>query len=402
MNYKVEFKVLSAADFGGATTRRRLFILARKKGKRIVWPAQTHAKEVKSEDIFLNLKPWRTAREIIDWKNRGHSIFGRKKPLAASTIDRIAAGIRRFCHPQLIQPFLVMLYGTNDVRSVDLPAPTVTAEGQHIALAQPFILAPLGIGRGNAPRSVDQPTPTILATRGGGHIVEPFIITPGGADLGVGRPVSSPLPTVTGSDRFAVVDPFIIPFYGEREGQEARKHGVDEPLPTQPCSNKFGLAKPFVLQQQSGGAPRATDQPLPTIVGKGAQELVQPFITDVRHADQRIHSPDAPLPTLTGKAGHAIVEPYLVKYNSSGDGKDPHSVDKPIGTITARDRFALVTPDGRYELDIYFRMLTVAELAAAMGFKDYKFTGTKSDQVRQIGNAVEVNMAKALIKKLLI
>lgn len=49
------------------------------------------------------------------------------------------------------------------------------------------------------------------------------------------------------------------------------------------------------------------------------------------------------------------------------------------------------------QLDITFRMLRPQELGAAMGFPaDYLFSGTKTDQVKQIGNAVEVNQAAAL------
>jgi DNA (cytosine-5)-methyltransferase 1 len=41
-------------------------------------------------------------------------------------------------------------------------------------------------------------------------------------------------------------------------------------------------------------------------------------------------------------------------------------------------------------------MLQPHELAAAMGFDGYEFAGTKTDQVRQIGNAVAVRTAEAL------
>lgn len=60
---------------------------------------------------------------------------------------------------------------------------------------------------------------------------------------------------------------------------------------------------------------------------------------------------------------------------------------------TAKDRFALVEPG---KMDIFFRMLQPHELAKAMGFDGYEFAGTKTDQVRQIGNAVSVRTAKAL------
>ena len=49
-------------------------------------------------------------------------------------------------------------------------------------------------------------------------------------------------------------------------------------------------------------------------------------------------------------------------------------------------------------LDILFRMLQPHELSAAMSFpENYKFAGTKSDQVKQIGNAVCPALAEALI-----
>ena len=88
-----------------------------------------------------------------------------------------------------------------------------------------------------------------------------------------------------------------------------------------------------------------------------------------------------------------------MSYYSNGHS---HDVAEPIGTLTGKDRYGLVTPHGiqlgeDLYLDIRFRMLRPHELAAAMGFpKGYQFTGTVDAQVKQIGNAVEVNQAEAL------
>ena len=47
-------------------------------------------------------------------------------------------------------------------------------------------------------------------------------------------------------------------------------------------------------------------------------------------------------------------------------------------------------------------MLQPNELAAATGFpSDYVFTGTKVDVVKQIGNAVPPNFAKAMFSQIL-
>ena len=67
------------------------------------------------------------------------------------------------------------------------------------------------------------------------------------------------------------------------------------------------------------------------------------------------------------------------------------------GTITTRDRFALVEPkEAGGQVDILLRMLKPEELAAAMSFpKHYLFYGTQEEQVKQIGNAVPVELARA-------
>ena len=63
----------------------------------------------------------------------------------------------------------------------------------------------------------------------------------------------------------------------------------------------------------------------------------------------------------------------------------------------------LVFVDGHpYLLDIRFRMLQNPELARAMGFEDdessYEFVGNVTEVTKQIGNAVPVHLAAALVK----
>src|SRR5262245_66608792 len=99
MGYTVDARVLNAADYGGATTRRRLFIIAVKGMNRLIrWPDPTHAP---STSLLPGLKPWRAAREIIDWSVPGESIFTRKRKLARSTLERIFLGLKKFGGPEL-------------------------------------------------------------------------------------------------------------------------------------------------------------------------------------------------------------------------------------------------------------------------------------------------------------
>jgi hypothetical protein len=182
------------------------------------------------------------------------------------------------------------------------------------------------------------------------------------------RSVDGPLPTVCGTrGEWAVCEPFIVPNFGERDGQKPRVHSVDDPAPAVTGRGAGNLIEPKLLPQHGGGALRPVSSPAPTIACDGAVALVQPF---------------------------------LVHYYGNG-GSD--SVENPVATVTTRDRFGLVRPvvqvnGEKYELDILYRMLQPHELAGAQGFPlDYQFTGTKTEVVKQIGNAVPRRLARALV-----
>jgi DNA (cytosine-5)-methyltransferase 1 len=117
-----------------------------------------------------------------------------------------------------------------------------------------------------------------------------------------------------------------------------------------------------------------------------------PFIIAMEHGGRTVPA-SAPLPTVTTARGGAMGVAYLVlEYYGTGQARP---VTEPLPTVTCNDRFGLVEASGN---QIGFRMLQPHELAAAQGFPaDYRFTGTKSDQVRQIGNAVPCGFATAIV-----
>lgn len=164
LGYRVESRVICAADHGDPTTRRRLFVLAWRGRGQAPWALATHAK-AGGRDLFGSLEPWRAARSIIDWSLPGASIFERKKPLAAKTMARIEEGLRRF-------------------RGLSA-----------------FVLQQQS---GGAPREVSEPLPT-LATRGAVSLVEPFLVRYQGT--GGAESIDRPLPTITTRDRFGLVEP---------------------------------------------------------------------------------------------------------------------------------------------------------------------------------------------------
>lgn len=314
--------------------------------------------------------------------------------------------------PSLVDPkaFIVPQFGerkgqTPRTHAVDAPLPAATSHGAG-ALVEPkvFILPQNG---SNKPRSAEDPVPVITTTSRGIMIVDPIVITPGGPDMPNGRPVSEPLPTVTCKDRLALATPIIV--QTDQLGSSGKcVRSVDEPVPTLHTKANLMMVNPIVVG--AGGPerarkPQSVDDPLKTVLTSNHKMLVQPVIVQANHGgghSGRIHSVEDPLTGITASRGHAVAIPVITKYYSGGDGKDGQSIEEPLDTVTTKGRFALAEPVVTHlGIDIRFRMFRTQELARAMGFEKYQFTGNIEQQTRQIGNAVEVNIAKALVKAIL-
>lgn len=167
LDYTVEDRVLNTADYGDPTSRYRLFIQAHKGKKKIIWPEVSHGISATGKLFGKELKPYRTAREIIDWNVPSQSIFKRKKPLVVATMKRIEAGLRKYGGKNA-QPFLVMICESNDVRSIDRPLSTITTN-PNLYFCEPFITKYYGTG---SAVSINEPLDTIT-TRERFALVEP-------------------------------------------------------------------------------------------------------------------------------------------------------------------------------------------------------------------------------------
>lgn len=405
LGFDPEWRKLNAADYGDATTRQRFILMARSDGRRVSWPVPTHRRrEGGNLELFPGGKPWRPAREIIDWSIRGRSIFDRKKPLAPKTLARIHAGAVRFGWPE---PFLVILRNHMAGQSVEAPLPTIAAAGTHIGLAEPLILNRHSAPRGEA-RPVGEPAPTPTAS-GAGYLVEPFVMAPG--SNGAPRSTAEPVPTITtggagsadpGCARPMLVEPFILSRHGE-----GAPRALDEPTPTQVAKQSHVLISPY-YGSGSGESCTSAGVPLPTVTAKARFGMVVP----ITHADGSNRARDVasdPLPTLTTANRGEFA--FIVAQHGERAGQAPrvHGVDVPTPTIAASGHVDLVQgtvyDNSSRTYDILFRMLEPHELAAAMGFgageAAYEFAGTKTERIRQIGNAVSVAKMQACVTALL-
>lgn len=349
--YRIDYRALNAADLGAATSRTRLFLVARKGNRNPVFPEPTHIKELRGALPGMGLDKWRAASEVIDWSIPCPSIFGRKRPLADKTLLRIEAGLRRF-----VGPFVAQWDNQNGnggyTRPISGPLATMTTKA-NMGLVTPYQVI---LRNKMDAAGVDSPLSTITA--GGGHhgVAVPFLadVNHGGSGLSHGR-----------------------------------SRSVSHPLGTMTAKNGKAMVTPFVLSTGSGGAPRGTECPLPTIVTKDATALYVPWLSHYYGTNNQ-SPPNEPVDTITTKGRHSLCVARIGSFNDL----------KPSDTPAMRTLRDTMREMG--VADIGFRMLSNPELAAAQGFpSDYQFSGTKADITRQIGNSVSPPVAEAITRSIL-
>lgn len=171
---------------------------------------------------------------------------------------------------------------------------------------------------------------------------------------------------------------FIIQYHGEQKAGDARGQLLSEPIKTIDTSNRYGLVTAFITKFYKSG------------IGQGCDE---------------------PLHTITTSPGHfGLVSAFLIKYY--GSGGSCQTIDRPLDTITTKDRFGLVNVildiDGEQYIikDIFLRMLKPEELKRMQGFPDDYIIDRDIDwkpypikeQVARIGNSVVPVMAETLVR----
>ncbi|MFC3986496.1 DNA cytosine methyltransferase [Streptosporangium jomthongense] len=220
--------------------------------------------------------------------------------------------------------------------------------------------------------------------------------------------MTDPMPTRTTRENDGVaVPPLLIPVEG-RDDKVASP--AIAPLRTQTARNETGLAwLPFVAELRGGGSvARPVTDALATVTASGNHHgLVAPAGLVMRNNTPRgdagyLSTPvTEPFRSLT-TAGHQSLitwETLLVPYYGNGYAR---TATEPIGTLSTRDRYAVVRGIEDIDLDdVLFRMLEPHEIGRAMSFADdYIVLGNKREKVRQLGNAVTPPVAEVIVSAL--
>lgn len=349
LGYVVEWRKLVASDYGAGTSRERLFLLGRRDGEAIVWPAASHG-------TAPSQKPRVSAADCLDFSLPCPSIFGRKRPLADATMRRIAKGtMRHVIHAA--DPFIVPVthQGADRVHGVHEPLRTITAANRgELMLAMPE-LAPFIAEHANSSHALgsmraDEPLRTVCAGVKGGHfsVVTPILAGVGGrAGQSEPRSGADPLYTMTAKADTALVAPVLVQTgYGEREGQAPRALDLQQPLGTIVAGGvKHAVAAPHLVKFRGDSIGTPVSEPVPTItsgagaarpagaahaLGVSAATLVT-LRNNMAGADTQ-----EPLSTIAAQGGHhALATAVLEQANGGfyeGGGRDARD---PVSTITA-------------------------------------------------------------------
>lgn len=253
------------------------------------------------------------AAAAIDWSLLGQRIGDREKPLAAATLARIEAGLKRYAVPQL-----------------------VPAGGTWNQTAQPVSWP----ARTRTTRETDG----LLVPVEGRHGV-------------AAAPVERAMRTQTTRHQ----DALVVPYYSAADSARL----ASEPLGALTTRDRYGLA--FVAELRGGGSTaRDVLEPLSTVCASGNHHMLVRQNTPRGNPAQMCTPVTEPARTIT-TAGHQSLV---------GWQQEPPAVE-----------------------DCSFRMLAVSEIQAAMAFTpDYIVTGSKREQVKQLGNGVTPPAAEWLIR----
>lgn len=360
--------ILNSADFGAYTARKRLFLIFSNVGCEISFPKP-----------LLDKKHYKACKEKINLGNTGESIFGRKKPLAEKTLQRIAAGIRKF-YPEMAH--VMQYYGNGyNGQSITKPLNTITTKERH-ALIQ------FGVeynGDSDA-FSVDKPLRAIttkqkhaIASIEDKQFITKFYT---GNIKSQNSSIEKPLHSITGSNHHALTtvknDQFITEYYG----RDTAINSIDDPLRTITTASRHALTtlekKQFVSDHIWGSDNQPIDKPLSTICTKESKQLITVDDSEDFDKEEKYQ--------------------FITKYFSGVPWQKNDSIDSPLSTITTVNRHALATLLMNGSFDIRLRFLTPKELADITGFpEDYQWYGSNKFKTWMIGNAVPILLAKVII-----
>jgi DNA (cytosine-5)-methyltransferase 1 len=195
-----------------------------------------------------------------------------------------------------------------------------------------------------------------------------------------------PLGTILTSRTHAVVKPvFLTSYYGN-----GNAHSIDEPCNT--LTTKERYAAHFINYDYTQPTHSSIDSPAGTVTTRPKHNLVSAkWLVDTQFSNKG-KSIDVPAQTLIARMDKKPI--YLISANQKLSN---NNVEREFRNETERLIAQFMQQNNIY--DILIRMLKVSELKMIQGFPDnFQLIGTKTNQLKFIGNSVVPLMAQKLIE----
>lgn len=394
--YKFDYRILNAADFGALTSRKRFFGQFCKEVEQIYWPEQTHAENPQNSLFGKPLKKWRAVKEVLDFSDEGESMFDRKKPLVDATWERTYAGLIKFVAGGK-KEFLLKYNSMNRSRkyiapSLDNPCPTISTQGRLNLCKVEFLQKAYSGHPESKVQPIDKPAGTIT-TKDHHQVV--FI----SAYYGTGDNVSNiekPAPVVTTRDRLALVS---SKFVDQQFGQ-SKPSSINKPLGCITANPKYNIVSPqWIMNTNFHNTGSSIEAPAQTVTANRKWHyLMNPQFQSKGSSIEKpcftlIARMDKMPPYLVDVSSNTANHPSFIKISGNQIIYEIYDTDSEI-VKKVKEFMAMYGI-----IDIKMRMLRIPELKKIMGFpEDYVLIGTQADQKKFIGNAVEVNVATAIVE----
>ncbi len=211
--------------------------------------------------------------------------------------------------------------------------------------------------------------------------------------------LDKPSGTITTVDHHSLVQTKMLTSYYGNGGA----HDVEAPCPTVTTKDRFSVVTPQFLDNQYGtGYPTSVDCPNGALTTNPKQQLVTVETTPTASVFTKHHylmnpqyndkgrNIDRPCFTLIARMDK--MPPYLIEADQAQQTEV--EIRKEDSPMTRKIKEFMIA----YGIvDIKMRMLKIPELLRIQGFpEDYTLVGTQADQKKFIGNAVDVNVSRAL------
>jgi DNA (cytosine-5)-methyltransferase 1 len=322
------------------------------------------------------------AAAAIDWSMPGERIGDRARPLAAKTVARIEAGLRRYARPTVLEAAGNTFERRPGVRAwpASDPLRTLHTTASKAIACPPF----LALLRSDRPRTVavTDPLATIVSS-GSNHAL---LVPVEGRDGKVAQPAGQPARTQTARNETGLLVPA-----GGTWNTDARP--VEEPMRARTTRETEAVV---VVPMRNNNRAKRTTEPFDTFAANGLHHALLMRNNTPRAGDgANLCTPvTEPMRTLTTALQSLVWNPNLLLAYDTGTLR---AVGQPLPTQTTVEGDALLESGVTVE-DCLFRMLMPDEIKLGMAFApDFVLLGTKREQVKLAGNAVTPPAARDLI-----